>query len=199
MDKETTRKMGSSEFQAWQTPRPFFEAVERLMVEKYGLFFDGENPFFELDAAASADNRLAQKFFSEERSGLVEEWHGRVWCNPPYNQLKAFALKAFQESQERGALVALLIPTRTDTAAFQDIVSRAAEIRFIRGRLSFTRPEDQGASDPAVFPSALVIFDRDAKDRRVVFWNWRDGGAQLEAFAEPKINTFIQGLNSTIL
>lgn len=47
-----------------------------------------------------------------------------------------------------------LIPARTDTRWFHDLVlPRADEIRFIKGRLRFG-----GAKNPAPFPTMVVIF-----------------------------------------
>lgn len=49
-------------------------------------------------------------------------------------------------------------PARTDTAYFHDYIYEKAEIRFVRGRLRFT--DDEGnASDPAPFPSMVVIYN----------------------------------------
>ena len=59
------------------------------------------------------------------------------------------------ESQ-KGATVVMLIPARTDTAAFHECILPYAEIRFLRGRLRF---EDKGVQrDAAPFPSMLAIF-----------------------------------------
>lgn len=55
----------------------------------------------------------------------------------------------------------MLIPARTDTRAFHDFIWHKAEIRFIKGRLRFGN-----ASNPAPFPSMVVIFDgRENKSR----------------------------------
>lgn len=53
------------------------------------------------------------------------------------------------------ALLAALIPARTDTAYFHDYIYGKAEIRFVRGRLRFT-DDDGNAADPAPFPSMVV-------------------------------------------
>ena len=76
--------------------------------------------------------------------------------NPPYGRdIKYWIKKAYEESL-RGALVVALIPSRTDTSYWHDYIQDKAEVRFIRGRLKFERP--QGALSPAPFPSAVVIW-----------------------------------------
>lgn len=86
---------------------------------------------------------------------LFVEWGGRrVFCNPPYGP-------GIGEWLTRGldaAVAVFLIPARTDTRWFHDIVlPKAKEIRFIRGRLKFG-----DATNSAPFPSMLVIFERSA-------------------------------------
>ena len=54
----------------------------------------------------------------------------------------------------RGATVVCLIPARTDTAYWHDYCFKG-EVRFLRGRLSFSN------KGTAPFPSAVVIFRGD--------------------------------------
>ena len=49
---------------------------------------------FDLDPCASHDQTqplAAREYKLPEHNGLLEPWSGRVWCNPPYSQLKAWA------------------------------------------------------------------------------------------------------------
>ena len=67
--------------------------------------------------------------------------------------MAAWIEKAYRASLE-GSTVVMLIPARTDTAAFHDyIFPHAAEIVFIRGRLRFG-----GSNAGAPFPSVVVRF-----------------------------------------
>lgn len=83
-------------------------------------------------------------------STLFKPWRGeRVFCNPPYDDIKRFLERAHEAE-----LAVYLFPARTDTRWFHDIVlPKAAEIRFIRGRLKFG-----DAKNSAPFPSMIVIF-----------------------------------------
>ena len=84
---------------------------------------------------------------------LFSEWKGkRVFCNPPYGPGIGDWLRRGLEAD----LAVFLIPARTDTRWFHEIVlPKAAEIRFIRGRLKFG-----GATNSAPFPSMVVVFRR---------------------------------------
>lgn len=85
--------------------------------------------------------------------GLTSEWGQSNYDNPPYGrELPKWVAKGYEEWQ-KGKTVVFLIPSRTDTRWWHDYCMKAAEIRFIKGRLKF---DDQENSAP--FPSAIVIF-----------------------------------------
>ena len=126
----------------WETPIELFRELDA----EFG---------FQLDAAASLDNTLCQHFYTAEMDALRFDWAWAesVFCNPPYgNQIGRWVEKGYEEAQN-GATVVMLIPARTETRYWHDYVMRAAEIRFIRGRLRFS-----GATVNAPFPSAVVVF-----------------------------------------
>lgn len=84
--------------------------------------------------------------------GLTREWISPVFCNPPYSKIKVWVEKAYNESQ-KGKIVVLLIPSRTDTHWWHDYIMKAKEIRFIKGRLRFGTSKIN-----APFPSCVVIY-----------------------------------------
>lgn len=126
----------------WATPQQLIQALRT------------EFPFT-LDACAAPDTAVADEWFSSANESIGPAvWSGVVWVNPPYGRgVDAWIVKAIQEA-ERGATVVMLLPARTDTAWFHELViPHAAEIRFLRGRLSF----DDGKGR-APFPSMLLVF-----------------------------------------
>jgi phage N-6-adenine-methyltransferase len=92
-----------------------------------------------------------------ENNGLFIPWKERNFINPPYSEVLLWVEKAYRESlQEK--LCVLLVAARTDTKWFHLLVlPYAKEIRFIRGRIHFEN--SNGVSNPAPFPSMIVIFD----------------------------------------
>lgn len=84
------------------------------------------------------------------------------WMNPPYgSEIILWMKKAYEESLKK-SIVVCLVPARTDTKWFQDYAMKAAEIRFIRGRLKF----GNGANS-APFPSAIIVFNKYINQLRV--------------------------------
>ena len=130
----------SSKTDLWPTPQDFFSKLHREFA-------------FELDVCALPENAKCANFFTPEIDGLAQEWRGVCWMNPPYGrEIGKWVCKAF-ESARAGATVVCLVPARTDTAWWHDYVTRAAEIRFVRGRLKFGN-----AVNSAPFPSAVIVF-----------------------------------------
>lgn len=136
----------SSNTELWATPQAFYDQLN----QEFG---------FTLDPCALPDNAKCAKFFTPEDDGLAQDWSGeRVFCNPPYGRKIAAWVKKCHDEAQKGALVVMLIPARTDTSYFHDYIYHKAEIRFIRGRLKFGNAE-QGAP----FPSMVVIYGTNNK------------------------------------
>lgn len=143
MDKATQETMFSSKTGEHRTPQWLFD--------HFNAMYD-----FTLDAAASDENALCNKYYTKETNGLAQPWaNERVWLNPPYGRkVSHWVLKAKTESMFHNALVVMLLAARTDTQWFHHLVMGYAEyVMFIKGRLTF-----EGASAPAPFPSIVVIY-----------------------------------------
>lgn len=89
-----------------------------------------------------------------KEDGLLEEWKGNVFINPPYSNIRKFLEKGIDElNKGNSTTLVYLLPARTDTKWFHDLIYNKAEIRFIKGRLKFGNSKNS-----APFPSMLVIF-----------------------------------------
>ncbi|MBL9150007.1 MAG: adenine methyltransferase [Phycisphaerae bacterium] len=124
----------------WATPIEFFRQLDR----EFG---------FTLDVCALSDNAKCERFFSPDDDGLGQQWTGTCWMNPPYGRVISLWMQKAYESALAGATVVCLVPARTDTRWWQDYATKAAEIRFVTGRLKFG-----DAVNSAPFPSAVVVF-----------------------------------------
>jgi phage N-6-adenine-methyltransferase len=145
----------------WATPQAVFDALDHEFS-------------FELDAAASPTNAKCRRFYTIDDDGLAQDWHGVVWLNPPYGRGICAWLKKAADSAEAGATVVCLIPARTDTAWWHDhVLARAAEVRLVRGRLSFG-----DGSSPAPFPSAIVVYRPAPGSLEVSGWERPQGARQ---------------------
>jgi phage N-6-adenine-methyltransferase len=138
----------------WRTPRSFFEKLHAEFR-------------FEVDAAASSTNAMLPFYWTVEDDALAQDWAtvgGAVWCNPPYGRvIGKWLAKAVQE-RDHGVTTVLLTFARTDTAWWHDYAMQANVIVFVRGRLSFERP-DGTKGDPAPAPSVLLVYYGDCGGR----------------------------------
>lgn len=99
-----------------------------------------------------------------EADGLARPWTGRVFVNPPFGELSEWMSKAVAEHELHGAEVVVLLPARTDTRYWHDLVVKADAVCFWRGRMTFV-----GAAAGAPFPTALVYFGPRPWDFQRVF------------------------------
>jgi len=128
---------------------------------------------FTIDVAASAVNTKCKRFYSIDDDGLAQPWlRERVWCNPPYSDIRPWVEKAWAEfNEENGAtcIVMLLPANRTEQAWWQDLVEDQRDsllyplrVEFLRGRIRFIHPgkSEIGPNERPPFGSCLLIWER---------------------------------------
>ena len=131
----------------WRTPPELFAALD----SQY---------HFTVDAAADASNHLCSRYWTETDNALTLSWAGEtVFCNPPYGrEMPRFVQKAYTEWRDNSVTSVMLIPARTDTVIWQEVVLPYAQVTYLRGRLRFANAEGR-IGDTAPFPSAVVVFE----------------------------------------
>ena len=92
-----------------------------------------------------------------DADGLAIEWGDVTFCNPPYSKVGLWIRKAHEE-WKKGKTVVMLINAITDTVAFHEYIYGQAEIRFLRGRISFINADAPEKRQPNVKPSMVVVF-----------------------------------------
>jgi phage N-6-adenine-methyltransferase len=160
---------GSDEF---PTPADLFHTLDREF-------------WFVLDAAASPSNAKCGRYFTKDDDGLArswavnrpEGWPGAVFLNPPYGRgiTERWLDKGWREMCLHGCTVVMLVPAAVGSKWWVPlVVERAAEIRFVSGRLRF-----EGAPRNAPFDCAVVIFRPvelcDIERIPIVSWIGTDG------------------------
>lgn len=118
---------------------------------------------FDLDPCASVSRPwpTANDHLTINEDGLLQPWHGRVWCNPPYGQHTVMWLeKCFRH----GNAIALIF-ARTETDMFFEYVwPFASALLFIRGRLHFYDIQGRRADANSGAPSVLVAYGNNNAD-----------------------------------
>jgi phage N-6-adenine-methyltransferase len=133
------RAQGTGENE-WYTPPEYLKAARDVLGG------------FDLDPATSevAQEKVqAKAHFTKDQDGLGQDWHGRVWLNPPYEQphIANFVSKMVEE-YDAGRVQAAIMLTHnyTDTAWFHKAGAFADAICFTRGRIKFYNADGEGGS-----------------------------------------------------
>lgn len=132
MNSATIKAMTSTGKDDWETPAWLFN---QLNAEFH----------FTLDPCCTHETAKCSKHYTPEENGLIQDWGGEiVFCNPPYSRKTktnpgqaSWVEKCAVEGKKPGTVVVALLPARTDTELFHDYIYGKAEIRFLKGRVSF--------------------------------------------------------------
>jgi phage N-6-adenine-methyltransferase len=120
----------------------------------------------DLDAASCEKAQKivqAADYFTAESDGLAQEWHGRVWLNPPYSRdlLPAFVDKLLAELDAgRVTEAIMLVNNCTDAAWFHAAKRKCAHLLFSSGRIRFLRPDGLTSGAPTQGKSFLLWPER---------------------------------------
>lgn len=119
---------------------------------------------FDLDPCFCAGQfyRTARRTISLPRNGLEATWRGRVWLNPPYGRVTGAWLRKLVHHGNGIALV--FARTEVQSWFFPYVWEAADAALFLRGRLSFLRPDGtlpKGRKAGSGFGSVLVAYGED--------------------------------------
>lgn len=120
--KGFTHESTKNESKEWYTPVYIFDALS------IGFNLDPCSP-----GADVVPWIPALHHYTVEDDGLIKEWSGSVWMNPPYG---SDTPRWMNKLCNHGNGIALVF-ARTDTRWFHAYVPRADAICFIKGRIQF--------------------------------------------------------------
>lgn len=138
----------------WMTP----QWVIHLVLEQFGGTIDTD-PCWDPECLVPATYGYDAR---QGLDGLVKQWVGRCFVNPPYSDVGPWVLRAVQHASTGGEVV-MLINASTDTSYWQSYVFDHGVVCFLGKRVKFTRA---GASKPTPnqSPSAVLYFGKNVTD-----------------------------------
>jgi hypothetical protein len=111
---------------------------------------------FDLDPCGYHGHGTAKTLIVLPDDGLLKDWHGLVWCNPPYSNPRPWLER--MSAHDNG--IALVLAS-VETKWFQELVfNKANAILFIAGRPKFHR-EDMSFVQ-LMRPTVLVAYGTEA-------------------------------------
>lgn len=151
--------------QRWATPRALIQAVESYV-----------GPI-DLDACAESHTAKAPRWYGPGsplgEDGLTAPWVGTTWCNPPYDSIEPWVLRAQDHVRVLPTNRALLlVPPRTEQRWWHRLTDDSlAKLRVLRPRVAFDAPDSIASRAPS-FP--VVIWELSARLPRLpAAWDWR--------------------------
>ena len=112
----------------------------------------------DLDPASNAlaqQTVRAERYYTKENDGLLKEWSGRVWLNPPYSRglIDRFVIKILTSNLEASLV---LVNSATETGWAQNLMRDATWVFFFNHRIHFLLPPGVENSDQPRYPQMLV-------------------------------------------
>lgn len=120
-------------------------------------WMESEYGDYDIDAAASEDNAVCEKFYSKETNCLKRWWgsNKHIYLNPPYSNITPFVKKAI-EQMEHNNQIDMLLPCDTSTGWFYEAQQHAAEIIWITGEVYKEDGTEYSRTGRLAFTSALT-------------------------------------------
>lgn len=120
----------TSKNQTILTPKWLVERIHTLFPEGF------------TDPCTTSENPTGAKYWywegeHDEPNGLSGVWSQYVYVNPPFNNIQPWTDRALRHSKLDNACVLMLLPVRSHTQWFHDLVNEGYPICFLRERLKF--------------------------------------------------------------
>lgn len=141
--------------------------------------------------AASAIRPFAYLDVRQGDDGLRDDCSGSLaFVNPPWSNQKAWIERAYDQWLNNNVkTIVCLVPSKTDTKLFHDVLSKDADTYFIEGRPRFFR--EDGTSEPTMVSAMVVMFGATPEQKRRfaqhVRGSWWMPRRRLPAFATHSI------------
>ncbi len=179
MAQENVKTSPPSKADRWGTDRALVcKLAEELTQQEFDWDFAAED---RTNVAPNPDSYFGPDHTHlSKRDALAASWSGvaRIgFLNPPFTLLPQFVAKAYEE-RLKGVCTVAVLPVKAEQPWWHEFVSKADELRFLKGRLRYIDPETGQLGDSARFASCVVVFDGRkpvmAGGPRVSWWSWRD-------------------------
>lgn len=135
----------------WYTPLEYLDAARVVLGS------------IDLDPASSiVANRAVQaaRIFTTEDDGLLQDWSGNVWLNPPYSQplVQRFCDKLVYHVVAGDVPSAIvLVNNATETTWFHTLLSVYSALCFPKGRVRFLDPAGNPSGSPLQGQAVVYI------------------------------------------
>jgi len=136
----------------WYTPIDYIEAARLTM---------GSIDVDPASCSLANKNVKAETFYTKEDDGLLQDWPGNVWLNPPYSQPEvsdfcALLVEKYQSGEVKQACV--LVNNATETKHYQNMLKHCSAVCFIKGRIRFIDQHGEPAQGSPLQGQTILYF-----------------------------------------
>ena len=82
----------------------------------------------------------ADKYFDKETNGLLQEWNGKIWLNPPYERglIESFVDKLLEEYRSKRTTEAIILThNASETRWYGRLLEETTAMCIVSGRIRF--------------------------------------------------------------
>jgi ParB family chromosome partitioning protein len=121
-----TQNSGNDE---WYTPTNIIDAAKNTMGS------------IDLDPASSAIANLtvlSKNYYTKEDDGLIQQWYGNIWLNPPYSRslISQFSFAVINKRKDYDQAI-VLVNNATETRWFQTLLRNCSAFCVFNRRIKF--------------------------------------------------------------
>ena len=116
----------------------------------------------DLDPASNSreiPNVPAARHYTAYDNGLVQQWEGRVFLNPPFGSgVERWFSKLYQERAAGRTMEAIVLwKSATETAAWKTLTAISCRVCFPSARIRFVGPAGDGGHGPRFSPALFYV------------------------------------------
>jgi hypothetical protein len=132
---------------------------DTLQTPKY--IIDALGPF-DLDPCAGENTKIAgvNWWDGNGEDGLIADWFGTVWCNPPFSQKEQWAYKMIQHGDG-----ILILPERGSAPWFGPLAEAAGGYFVMGKKINFIGGPSSNNMGSALFPFGAKAIEKIRKSR----------------------------------
>lgn len=148
------------------TPKKYADLVHRVYESQFDDKGEIVSSAIELDPASCLEaNKTirANCFYSKQDNGLLMDWFGKIFLNPPYSNMDRWVSKMIWQLESRNTKsVILLANASIDTEWFHSICRVGDEfnglICHVKGRIKFYSPYKKPKEENGPDRSSIFIY-----------------------------------------
>jgi hypothetical protein len=147
----------------WYTPSVYVEAARQVMgsIDIDPASNDTANQFIK-----------ATIYYTKETNGLLAEWNGNVWLNPPYSYplIQDFSDKLIKDyTNGITKQSCIFVHNSTETKWFQLLLERCSALCLIKGRINYMDKNGVFRPGAPLQGEAVIYIGKNAKDFGDIF------------------------------